>query len=338
MRGWLLILFAFSTPCGMAQTLGGNAVFGFVRQPQSTQVAALGGINVSTISSDVSLAFANPALLRQKHHGQINAAFFNFKGGLSQYSLTAAYRAENIKTNIGVGLQRLDYGQLAQTDAAGNMLGSFSPSDMALQLMFSRQHKDNWHYGATLKWLQSNYGWYKSSGLAADVALTYVDTVNLLQLAIVVKNMGTTLTTFEAGTPGEMPFDVQFGITKRLAKAPIQFSLTAHQLHRFNIYYKDTLFLQEEGEDLLNDKKNTAEKILAHLVIATQIFVNEKIELNVGYNFLRRQSLNALNAANGLNGFTLGAGLVLKKMQIRYAAGFYQQRSFHQFGINTTLY
>lgn len=332
-------LFLFLLPvCVSAQTLGGNAGFNFLRLPQSPQVAALGGTNISNLSNDVSLAFSNPALLRKQHHGQLNTSFYNFSGGLSQYGLTLGHHEEKISTNFGFGIQYLNYGQLAQTDASGNLLGSFSPTDMAVQFMFSKQHKMNWHYGATIKWVQSNYGIYKSSGLAADVALSYIDTSQLLQIAFVAKNMGTSLTQFDADAIQELPFDVQLGITKRLAKAPIQFSLTAHHLHRFNIYYKDTIFLQEEGEDILNDKKNTTEKIFAHLIFATQVFINDKIELTMGYNFLRRQSLNALNVANGLNGFTLGVGVTLKKIQIRYATGFYQRNTFHQFGINTTLY
>jgi hypothetical protein len=54
----------------------------------------------------------------------------------------------------------------------------------------------------------------------------------------------------------------------------------------------------------------------------------------MGYNFLRRKDLNVLNAANGLNGFTIGGGLLLKYLQVRYATGFYQQKMFNQLGVN----
>ena len=70
------------------------------------------------------------------------------------------------------------------------------------------------------------------------------------------------------------------------------------------------------------------------MVVATQIFVSHEIELTAAYNFIRRYDLNVYNTANGLNGFTLGIGLYLKKIHVRYATGFYQQNMFHQIGLN----
>ena len=149
--------------------------------------------------------------------------------------------------------------------------------------------------------------------------------------------MGTQLKTYDGlNKKTELPFDMQVGITKHLRNAPIQFSLTAHHLQAFNIYYNDTSFLQNEGVNTTG-KKFTGEQILSHLVFATQVYISDKIEVTAGYNFMRRQDLNVLNAANGLNGFTAGAGLLLQRLQIRYATGFYQQNRFNQLGINVVL-
>jgi hypothetical protein len=131
-----------------------------------------------------------------------------------------------------------------------------------------------------------------------------------------------------------LPFDVQLGITKKLAKAPLQFSLTAHHLQRFDILYNDTLFKATEGDDSYKKKNYTAEKIFAHLVFAAQLFISEKIEFTTGYNFLRRHDLNVYNTSNNLNGFTLGLGVLFKKFHFRYATGFYQRNMVHQVGIN----
>ncbi|HCT24293.1 MAG TPA: DUF3308 domain-containing protein, partial [Chitinophagaceae bacterium] len=56
-----------------------------------------------------------------------------------------------------------------------------------------------------------------------------------------------------------------------------------------------------------------------------QFFPSDKLEINTGYNFLRRNDLNVFNSSNGLNGFTMGVGLLLKRLHIRYATGFYQR-------------
>jgi hypothetical protein len=186
--------------------------------------------------------------------------------------------------------------------------------------------------------MNSQYGQYKSNGLALDVGVSYYDTVQKIQASVVVKNMGSQLKTYDGGNrKEELPFDLQAGISKRLSKAPFQLSLTAHNLHRFNIYYNDTAFLASEGSDDFREKKFTIAKVISHLVLSTQAYIGDNVEVSAGYNFLRRKDLNAINAANGLNGFTIGAGLILKNLDVRFASGFYQQNTFNQFSLNFRL-
>jgi hypothetical protein len=116
--------------------------------------------------------------------------------------------------------------------------------------MASRKYHERFQYGLTMKYINSNYGQYRSSGLAFDVGLSYYDTANQLQVSVAVKNMGTQLNTYDGSNrKEELPFDLQAGITKRLANAPFQFSLTAHHLQKFNTYYNDTAFNASEGEN-----------------------------------------------------------------------------------------
>ncbi|HEX3023996.1 MAG TPA: hypothetical protein VHP12_02200, partial [Chitinophagaceae bacterium] len=87
---FFLFLFCFQLN---AQTLGGSSVFNFLNQSHSSQLSALGGINISNISNDVSLAFNNPALLRDNMHQHFDASFNNFLAGIKNYSLTSAFHA-----------------------------------------------------------------------------------------------------------------------------------------------------------------------------------------------------------------------------------------------------
>lgn len=317
-----------------AQTLGGNAVFNFLSQPNTAQLSALGGVNVSSMGNDVGMAFQNPSLLRQGMHQQVNTSFNAFLAGIRNYSLTTAYHLAPIQTNLALGVNYFNYGTLTQTDASGNVLGIFRPADYVLQVMASKKYHERFWYGLTMKYINSNYGQYRSSGLAFDVGISYYDSVNQLQVSIVVKNMGTQLGTYDGSDrKEELPFDIQAGVTKRLANAPFQFSLTAHNLHRFNTYYNDTSFRASEGD--INYKGGTGvQKLLSHLVFSTQVFLNEKLELIAGFNFQRRQDLNGYNITSGLNGFSLGTGIMLRKLHIRYATGFYQSNLFHQLSLN----
>lgn len=324
----------FFTIRSSAQTLGGNAVFHFLQQSNTAQLSALGGVNISTIGNDVGMSFHNPALLRENMQHSLSTSFNSFLAGIRNYSLTTAWHLNQANTNLAAGVNFFDYGTLAQTDAAGNTLGSFRPVDYVLQIMASRQYKERFFYGLTLKYMHSGYGQYRSSGLALDFGLSYYDSASQLQVSVAVKNMGTQLQTYDGSNrKEELPFDLQAGISKRLENAPFQFSLTAHHLQSLNSYYNDTSFRASEGE-VGYQNNSTLQKVFSHLVLSTQVYLNEKLELMAGYNFQRRQDLNAYNVTSGLNGFTIGVGILLPKLQIRYATGFYQQNMFHQLSLN----
>ncbi len=334
MRRPLLILFLITIISSIinAQAVGGNAAFSFITQPNAAKISALGGVNIATIGNDVSLAFQNPALLRKDMHNQVSASFNNFLAGVKNYSLATGFYINKPDVSIGFGVNYLNYGVITQTDAIGNIYGSFSPSDYVVQAMVSKQYKERFWLGITLKYINSSYGQYKSNAIATDVGVTYYDTTNFLQISLEAKNIGTQLKTYDnLSTKEDLPFEIEFGITKRLAKAPIQFSLTAHHLQQLVISYNDSSFNASEGN---TQQKNVLDKVLSHAILASEFFIGDKLELTLGYNFLRRQDLNAYNVSNSLNGFSMGLGLLLKKLHINYATGFYQRNMFHQVSLN----
>lgn len=332
LKQFILTVFCLYTATKVhTQTLGGNAVFNFLNQPNSAQLASLGGVNISSISNDVSMSFHNPALLRTTMDRQLNVSFNAFLAGIGAYTANTAYHLKDAKLNIGAGIQYLNYGTLVQTDAAGNILGNFRPRDYMIQIMAAKQYKERFWFGVTGKFIQSNYGQYKSAALAVDIGLTYYDSAAGLQSSVVIKNLGTQINTYANNIQKEeLPFDLQAGISKRLLNAPFQFSLTAHNLHRLNIYYNDSTFNNTEGDT----RSNGIQKITAHLILSTQVYLSDHVELSLGYNFLRRQDLNVFGATSGLNGFSFGTALLFNKLQIRYATGFYQRNLFNQFSLN----
>ena len=319
------------------QTLGGNAAFSFLKLPNSPQLSALGGVNVSNINNDVGMAFNNPSLLRAEMHQQLQVSFNAMYAGIKNYSSQFAYRYDKWQTNFAAGVHFLDYGSIPQTDAAGNVLGSFHPADYVVQVSASRKYLEKWYYGATLKFINSNYGIYRSNGIAMDAGVSYYDTTHLLQVSLVMKNMGTQLKAYTGTRADDIPFDLQAGITKRLAKAPIQFSVTAHHLHQFNIRYNDTTFNNENGLSQ-NGGGAVPDKFFRHIVFSAQAFITDKIECTIGYNYLLRKELAITNTPNGFTGFSAGVGVLFRKLQIRYARNHYQNNSgYNQFGLNITF-
>lgn len=334
-----IFVFALFVCCTTsAQTLGGNAVFNFLKLPNTPQLSALGGVNTSQASSDIGLAYNNPALLTSGMHTQMNAVFNSYYSGIKVYHLSLGYRNERLKTNFCWGLNYFNYGNTTETDAAGNILGKFRAADWTMQLSASRTYLEKWSYGLAVKYISSYYGQYSSNGIAADVGVLYRDTARLFSASLLSKNMGTQLKKYEGTEADDLPFDLQLGITQRLRKAPFSFSLTGQRIHRFNIRYDDTTFNNENGFTNAADKKFTAGKLLDHLVLGATIYVGDRVEFYTGYNFLRRRELNIGNEGNGLNGFSIGAGALFGKLQIRYARAYYQgNTAYNQFGIGMKL-
>lgn len=322
----------------MAQTLGGNTVFNFLKLPNTPQLTALGSINVSKISDDIGLAAYNPALLKPGMHTQMNAVFNSFFAGIKVYDLALVYRSDKLNTNFLWSLNYFSYGTIQQTDASGNVFGNLRPVDWSMQVSASRKYMEKWNYGATLKFINSNYGIYRSNGIAMDVGVLYSDSSKLFSASVLAKNMGFQLKKYDGTEAQDIPFDLEVGITKRLRNAPFGFSFTAHHLQQFDIRYSDTSFNNENGFPNGSNSKVSFDKIFRHFVIATDIYLGDKVEVSAGYNYLRRQELNIGNSGNGLNGFSLGVGVLLKKIQIRYALASYEgNTTYSQFGLNLKL-
>lgn len=337
-RTFFIIAFFLSIFDIRAQTLGGNSVFNFLKLPNTPMLTALGSINISDVSNDVGLAFNNPALLKPEMHTQLNTVFNSFYDGVNACHLSLGYKSDKIKTNFLWGLNYLDYGSIPQTDASGNMLGDFRPTDWVMQVSASRDYLEKWHYGATFKFINSNYGQYRSNGIAVDVGVLYHDTSKLFSVSVLAKNMGTQLKKYDGTDPDDLPFDLQLGLTKRLRNSPLGFSFTAHHLHQFDITYNDTVFNGTNGFPNSSDKGFTFDKLMRHFVLAANIYLGDKVEVDAGYNYLRRQELNVGQSGNGLNGFSLGVSLLLNKLQVKYARSQYQNNTgYNQFGLNLTL-
>ncbi len=317
-----------------AQTLGGKAAYTFLNLPASPLLSASGGINTSYSGSDVGLALNNPALLMPALHSDVGLVFNNYFAGIKAYNLSAAYHQIDMNTTFGGNIFFIDYGNIAQTDASGNVSGNFHPVDYVVQLSASKTYLEKWRYGASLKFISSDYGQYSSNALAMDVGIFYSDTSNNFSASVLVKNMGTQLKNY-TNEKEDLPFDLQLGISKKLKKAPFGFSVTAHHLHQFRISYSDTTFNTENN---LANNNTTLKNIFSHFVIATHIYAGKSLEATIGYNILRRQELNIGSSGNGLNGFSAGLQAKFKKLKIQYARSYFQRNiAYNQFGITISL-
>src|SRR5688572_26830790 len=209
----LIILFCYNAL--RAHVLGGNSIFNFLRLSHTAQLTGVGGVYLSQVWRDVGMVLHIPSLLNNELDEHLNAVFNSFYSDIKVYHLSGALYLDKWKTNFSAGLHFFDYGKVPETDPAGNILGKFHPVDWVMQVSAARTYLENWSYGATFKYISSNYGQYRSSGVALDAGVLYRDSTAGLSASIVAKNMGTQLKTYEGAGREELPFDLQAGITKR---------------------------------------------------------------------------------------------------------------------------
>lgn len=334
MRLVLIIFLSVQALLSRAQTLGGSATYNFLKLPPSAVLSSLGGVNTSFVTDDAGLAANNPALLNQRLHSQLGLSFNNYFAGVKAYHLTGAYHHDNLNTTLGGSVFFIDYGNIPQTDAAGNIEGALRPKEYVVQFSGGRRYGDKWHYGVNGKFIHSNYGQYRSSGLVFDVGILFADSARQISFGLLARNMGAQLSTYN-GQKEDLPFDLQIGATKKLSKAPLGFSITAHQIHQFDLVYEDTLF---NSENNFPSNNSTFKKLFNHFVFATHIYLGSHLQLALGYNRLRREELNLGSAGNGLNGFSGGINARFRKMHIQYARAYFQRSyAYNQLGINLLL-
>ena len=322
----LACLFLAKNPIA-AQAIGGNAVFNFLTLSPSAKITALGGVNISNLDADLGMAVYQPALLNRDMDGQIHLSVKPYLASINQYNFNAAHFLNRAKTTIGWGVQYMDYGTIPMTDIAGNELGSFRPNEYALQISAASTYQNNFKVGASLKWVQSKFGIYHSNGIAADVGVLYAPYSGLTQWSILVNNIGVQIKKFNQKE--NLPFNITAGVTKKLADAPFQFSLTAQRLSVWDNTYNDPTYNQLEGLNSPGKYQN----LFNHLVIATEVYLGPSVNVEVGYNFLRRFDLNIQNQKNSLNGLSAGCSFIVNNLHMQYANAFFQNNLSHHFTI-----
>jgi hypothetical protein len=150
---------------------------------------------------------------------------------------------------------------------------------------------------------------YTSYGLSVDAGLTHYNEDKGVSVGIVLKNMGAQLKSYDTRRE-KLPWDIQLGLTKKLAHAPFRISLTAMYLNRWKFDYVDATL---ERVDL---NENIWQTALKHLVIGLDFVPTQNFWLGIGYNPKRAADLRLRDGGNGLGGFSAGAGLKLSKFGI----------------------
>ncbi len=325
--------------------IGGSSVYQFLALPSSPALAALGGDGVAGPAEDLSRTLSNPALFNPLQDNKLSFNHAFYYTGINFGSLIFARHLDKHNLTFGGGLQYISYGKMPGYNLYGTPLGDFTAGEYALSGSVSREIAPNLRAGVGLKFIGSFLESYRSFGAALDVGLLYSDSLGLNLMAISIQNLGTQLSTYSPGEKEKLPLNVKVGFVKKLSNAPFRFYVSAHHLQRLDIQYYDpaaasasqsgTLF--GDTTQTARDRYSTGDRILAHIIIGTELLMGKNLRLRVGYNHLRRQELK-LATRSGMTGFSFGAGIFIKHFRIDYAVSVYHLAgATHQLGISTNL-
>ncbi|NVO18123.1 MAG: type IX secretion system protein PorQ [Bacteroidetes bacterium] len=323
-RPILLLLFCVSLqiPNISAQTAGNNT-FDFLSLTNSARLAGLGSSFAAIHDDDISLTLANPSLISSAMH---NKLAFSYVSNYSKvnYGYASYGRSFSKAGNLVGSLQFIDYGQMKYADETGLTSGQFNAGEYAASVGWGKMLDSTFSIGANAKLLYSDLESYNSFGLAVDVAGSYIPN-NSTCISVVFQNIGRQLTSYTSNGVSPLPFEIQAGISRRLAHLPFRFSLVLQHLEKWDLTYTSTSTEIDPftGQAIKkNFLDNFGDKAMRHVVLGGEFIPAKFLSLRFGFDYKKRKEMK-VETKPGTVGFSFGFGINVSKFSINYSRAAY---------------
>ena len=296
-----LFLGLFSTTL---QAQDSQTEYNFLRLPISAHAAALGGDNITIIEDDPSLMFSNPALAASVSDMTVGLSYMNYMKG-ANYMGASFTKAMSDKATLAGGIQYMNYGKMKEVDENNVQLGEYNASEIAVEAIFSYELAKNLVGGITGKFITSYIGSYNSIAVGVDLGLNWYDPEREWSVSAVAKNLGGQVKAYDDNF-GNMPFDLQLGVSKTFAALPVRVSATLVDLTHFNY------------------------RFINHLNLGAEVLLSESLWIGGGYNFRRANDMKIGvgddESSHGA-GFSFGGGINLERFKLNLSYGKYHAAS-----------
>jgi hypothetical protein len=213
----------------------------------------------------------------------------------------------------------VNYGKFDGYDENGTATSSFTGSEMALSMGYSYNvpHTD-FYFGANAKLISSTLESYTSYGTAADLGALFIDQRNDVNWALVVRNIGTQITTY-SGTQEKLPLEVLIGISQEVDNVPLRWHLTLENLQQWNIAFSNpNRAISSIDGSATPEKVGFMNNALRHVVFGAELFPKKGFNLRLGYNFRRAEELRVIDQRN-FSGISVGFGLKMGNVKFNYS-------------------
>lgn len=273
-----------------------QTAYNFLRLPVSAHVAALGGNNITITDDDPTMIFHNPAMLGGVSDKSLNLNYMTYMEG-TMVGSASFVRAWGDRGTWGVSASYMDYGSMRQTTADNIQTGEFSAKDIMLGGSVAYSLSTLFTGGITAKIISSSIAGYNSMAVAVDLGINYFDEAQGLSLSAVARNLGGQIDAYDEDFE-KIPFDLQVGISKKMAMAPLRFSATLNNLHDWD------------------------DSFIHHLAIGADIFLSDNIYIAGGYNFRRNKEMRISDGEGESShgaGLSFGGGVQLERFKLNVA-------------------
>jgi hypothetical protein len=306
---------------------GGDNVYEFLNLTHSGLVSSLGGTNVSLPGNNLNLAYHNPALLNPGMNKSLALNYVNYFAGIN-YGLAMYSRSFAGTGNFAAGLTYLNYGSFTESDASGIITGSFNAAEYALSLIYSREIDSLFSIGINIKPVLSQLEKYTSFGFAIDLGASWHNKSNLFSAGLVIRNAGYQVTTYAGEDHQKLPFEIQAGISQKLAHAPFRFSLTLRHLEKFDLTYQYNV---TSASETIKVSSGFLENAMRHAILGVELIPHKNFYFSAGYNYQRRRELEIESKVSTV-GFSWGFGINTSFLNIEFG-----RATYHLAGSSTNV-
>jgi len=324
MKKRLTFLFILTTLFVSAQ-IGGKSTYAFLNLSASAKQTALGGKAYTDLKGDIFQPAFNPATLDST---MVNKLGVNYVSYLSDINYGNIAYARNIKKlgTVYAAISYVNYGSFEYASVDGTRNGTFGASEAAVILGYAYKIDNHFSMGINGKFILSNLESFSSSGLALDLGFLYKNDKNGLQSALVFRNFGTQLSTYQ-GIKESLPFEIDFTFSKTFLHAPFKWFVTFENLQEPEIAFVNSAHnTQDPNGNIIEEDIAITDHIFRHTIIGLELFPKKRFNARIGYNFRRAAELGLKDERFGA-GLNFGFGLRLRKFEINYAYGSYSNAS-----------
>ncbi len=315
-----LVIFSVGFSLASLSQIGGESTYEFLNLTNSARMAALGGNQVAlNDSTDLNVSYNNPSLLRSDMKNMLVVNYVDYFAGVN-YGYASYSFGTPLPGNFAAGVHYINYGKFIEALPNGQKTGAtFSAAEYALNLIWSHEY-GRLAYGINLKPILSTFESYQSFGLAADVGVSLFSKNRNTVTSLVAKNIGSQISTYYDGADREsIPFDLQFGISKKLQHAPIRLAGTLQHLQKWDLSKPEE---EQDGLTTVLKEENFGQKLMRHVVLGIELLPSPNFTIRAGYNHQVRKELS-LDEKMSTVGFSWGFGFRISRFHLNYGSARY---------------